>query len=95
MVSEASDCHFLVRVDPGGQRIARFGDHCMLFNAVSWETHFASAHAADVLEAIGDRKVKRVDLDELLLGTTPPEVERAELSKLLVGLEELGLLMAV
>lgn len=95
MVSAASDCRYLMRVDPGAQRIARFGDHCMLFNAVSWETHFASAHAADVLEAIGDRQVKRVELDELLLGTTPPEAERAELSKLLIGLEELGLLMAV
>ena len=95
MVSAASDTGFLVRVEPGGQRIARFGDHCMIFNAVSWETHFASAHAADVLEAIGARKITRLELDELLLGTAPLEDERAELSKLLVGLEELGLLMAV
>jgi len=66
----------------------------MLFNAVSWETHFASAHAADILEAMGRSKIARAELDERLLGAAPEASERAELSKLLVGLEELGLITA-
>lgn len=95
MVSAVADCSSLIRVEPGGQRVARFGDQCMIFNAVSWETHFASVHAAYVLEAIGNRGITRTELDEMLLGPIPLEEERAELSKLLSALEELGLLMAV
>lgn len=82
------------RVDPGGQRIARFGEHCMIFNAVSWETHFASAHAADILELIGDRRVAREELDSVLLGTGATADEVAELTNLLAGLEELSLISA-
>jgi hypothetical protein len=83
------------RVDVGGQRIARFGDHCMVFNSVSWETHFASAHAADVLEAIGEMRVKLVGLTELLLSPDAVEEERAELLRLIAGLEDLGLICRV
>jgi len=85
---------FWEREDPGGQRIARFGDHCMIFNSVSWETHFASAHAADVLELIGQRRVSLLELERALIGADTTSEELRELSKLLVGLEELGLIRA-
>jgi len=94
MTLAASDGCLWERVDPRGQRIARFGDHCMLFNSVSWETHFASAHAADILDLIGERKVPREELDRVLLGEGATSDESSELSKLLIGLEELGLIKA-
>lgn len=85
---------FWERQDPWGQRIARFGDHCMIFNSVSWETHFASAHAADVLELIGERRVSFLELERVLLSADATSEELRELSKLLAGLEELGLIRA-
>jgi PqqD family protein of HPr-rel-A system len=88
----SSDSRFWKRVDPEGQRVSVFGDHCMLFNPVSWETHFASAHAADVLELIGERSVSRDELDRVLLGPDPAPDESVELTRLLISLEELGLI---
>ena len=64
----------------------------MVFNAMSWETHFGSAHTADILDLIGSRKVARGELHAALLGLEATPDEYAELSKLLIGLEELGLI---
>jgi hypothetical protein len=66
----------------------------MVFNAMSWETHFASAHTADILELIGERKVAREEFDRALLGSDATPGESAELSKLLTDLEALGLIRA-
>ncbi len=67
----------------------------MVFNPVSWETHFASAHAADVLELIGERTVTLEDLEHALLGAGANPEESREFAALLVSLEELGLIRAL
>lgn len=66
----------------------------MVFNPVSWETHFASAHAADVLELIGDHAVPINELESALIGADATSDESRELLRLLVSLEELGLIRA-
>jgi PqqD family protein of HPr-rel-A system len=83
---------FWERQDPRSQRIARFGDRCLVFNSVSWETHLASGHVADVLEVIGERRVSSVELERALLGADSTAEEARELSKLLAGLEKLDLI---
>jgi PqqD family protein of HPr-rel-A system len=66
----------------------------MVFNAVSWETHFASAHAADLLELIGSQRVSFQALERSLIGPDATPDEARELSRLLASLEELGLIRA-
>ena len=66
----------------------------MVFNAVSWETHFASAHAADLLELIGLQRLSFEALEHTLIGPDAAPDEIRELSRLLSSLEELGLIRA-
>lgn len=84
-----------VMANSEGMRVAVFGDACMVFNPLSWETHYASAHVAEILAAIASGHNSDSALFDALVGADGDESERPALMHLVNGLAELGLIRAV
>lgn len=78
--------------DPAGTRVEIFGDACMVFNPMSWETHYASVHVADILSAIAAGHDSDAALYNQLIGTDGDDSERGALMQLIGGLVDLGLI---
>jgi PqqD family protein of HPr-rel-A system len=81
--------------DPRGTRVAVFGDACMVFNPLSWETHYASTHVAEILGAIAAGHDSDEALFDELVGADGDESERPALLHLVDGLSDLGLIRSV
>ncbi|MGH7342354.1 MAG: HPr-rel-A system PqqD family peptide chaperone [Candidatus Rokuibacteriota bacterium] len=82
-------------VDPSGIRIRRFGDEALVFNPLTWETHFLNGVAMRVLDALAEGPRGEAQLVEELFGSDPrsdaPRSMRDEIAGFLEELDSLGL----
>jgi PqqD family protein of HPr-rel-A system len=49
-----------------GIRSFDFGDECMIFNPLSWDTHILNAAAAAILEAVAEAPQSVAEIEEYL-----------------------------
>jgi PqqD family protein of HPr-rel-A system len=82
-------------VDPSGIRIRRFGDEALVFNPLSWETHFLNGVAMRVLDALAEGPKAEAELVAEIFGSDPhadePRSMRDEIARFLDELDGLGL----
>jgi PqqD family protein of HPr-rel-A system len=82
--------------DPEGTRVARFDHEAMVFNPVSWETHYVLEPGASIIEALMAGPQTAPSLVELLID---PEVSDTDARELiedgLDALRRLGLIREV
>lgn len=67
----------------------------MVFDPVSWETHYASDHVAVILETIHQGRRSTTEIAEALCGGPPTEDESAALEEILRSLSDLGLICSI
>jgi PqqD family protein of HPr-rel-A system len=72
-------------------RVQRFDDEALVFNPLTWETHFLNGVAARVLDTVSATPRTEADLVGELCGGEAAETKRQEIVKFLRELEALGL----
>jgi PqqD family protein of HPr-rel-A system len=76
-------------------RIQRFDDEALVFNPLTWETHFLNGVAARVLDAVSETPTTQAQLVGELCGADEDEAMCAEIVKFLGELETSGLIEKV